>query len=40
MVLDVLVVYNYHLMSDGVTAYYHVPYLNDHMQLHEGGDHV
>lgn len=27
---------NYHLMTDTFTSYYHIPNLNEHMQLHEG----
>lgn len=35
-ILEVLAVYNYHLMDDHGTSYYHLPGLNEHMQLHEG----
>lgn len=40
MVLAVLAVYNYRVLDDHATAYYHLPNLNEHMQLHEGGDYV
>lgn len=36
MVLEVFAVYNYRLMDDRATAYYHLPNLNEHMKLHEG----
>lgn len=35
MVLEVLGIANYTLLEGYVGSYYHVPDLNEHMQLHE-----
>jgi hypothetical protein len=35
MVLEVLGVSNFNLTEGHVSTYYHVPNLNEHMQLHE-----
>lgn len=34
--LEVLTISNYRLTEGHATSYYHVPNLNEHMQLHEG----
>lgn len=39
MELEVLEIMNYTLFGE-FSNYYHLPDLNEHMQLHEGGDHV
>lgn len=36
MVLEVYAVANYYLAVDRISNYYHIPNLNEHMQLHEG----
>lgn len=35
MVLEVLTVSNFNLTEGHVSNYYHLPTLNEHMQLHE-----
>lgn len=40
MVLDVESAQTFTAFGGYTIPYYYIPHLNEHMQLHEGGDHV